>query len=411
MSEGHIDPPAEDRAAPAVLEPGPAEEGPAAASVRPGRARAKGALWLAALLVLLVAAAALSPFWSQPVARLLPWGGATAAAKYDALTVRVAALEQRPAPATIDVDTIKSAQAATAQRVAGLETAVNAVRENQEEASATKAALARLTQRTDTLEAQSASRAAAETAEIKRIEQEQARRSAASSDLAARIAALEHQIQSRENVDRTGAVLVLALLQMREAVDEARPFPTEYAAFKQLATVGDPDLTAAAAPLAQAAQDGVASRAVLRQRLADLGEQIAAAKMPATKPNWWEQALDRLRGLVTIRRIDGAAKTGPEAVVDAAQSALAQDDLPGAIAALEKLTGGDAAAAQSWLRMARRRLAAETALRHLQQLLTARLGAATAASPAAPAPSAVTAPTPAPAAAPAQPPVAPKKPS
>ena len=55
------------------------------------------------------------------------------------------------------------------------------------------------------------------------------------------------------------------------------------------------------------------------------------------------------------------------------------------MAALEPLTGADAEAARPWLLMARERLAAETALDHVQELLTERLGNTPGAPDAAPA--------------------------
>ena len=116
---------------------------------------------------------------------------------------------------------------------------------------------------------------------------------------------------------------------------------------------------------------------------------MAATNEPADKSDWREQALARLRGLVTIRRIDSLSRTGSaggsNGAVGAAQAALARGDLAGAVAALEQLTGADAEAARPWLLMARERLAAETALDHVQELLTERLGSPPAAPGAAPA--------------------------
>jgi|SRR5271170_3378144 len=397
MSDERYEPATEGRAEPPVAsEPAVAEESPSEAPP-PTRstqgARSAAAIWLAGLLVLVVGAAALSPFWAPAVAPLLPWSKAPAPADYDALAARIAALEQRPPPSATDVGAIKSAQAGADERVVALETAVNALRQDQQQA-ATKAGGAQLAERIDKIETQTASRATAEAAELQNIQQELAERSAANSDFADRLAALEHRVQAQSNADRTGSVLLLGVLQMRQAVEEARPFPAEYAAFKQLAA-RDPGLAGAAEPLADAAQDGVASDAVLRQRLADLGEKIATGEAPATKRKWWAQALDRLRGLITIRHVDSGAKTGPEGAVDAAQADLAQGDLASAIAVLEKLTGKDAAAAQPWLRMARQRLGADTALRHLQELLTARLGSVPSAAPAAATPAPAPAPPPA----------------
>jgi hypothetical protein len=86
--------------------------------------------------------------------------------------------------------------------------------------------------------------------------------------------------------------------------------------------------------------------------------------------------LGKLRGLVTVRRVGaGAAGDGPDATVAQAESALAGDDLAGAVAALETLHGPPMVAARDWLEAAHRRLAAEVALSKATALVTARLAA------------------------------------
>jgi hypothetical protein len=371
---------------------------------------------LAALLVAVIAGVASSPFWAPAVAPLLPWSRTNppAAAAYAKLAARVNALEQRPASPAVDLGPVKSAQAAQAQRVDRLAAVIDGLRQNERAAAATEAAMQQLAQRLDAIDAQSRSRAASEAALIQQIQPELTALGSAAAASADRLAALERKVRAQAGTDRNGTVLLLALLQMREAVEDARPFPAEYGVFAGLAR-GDPELAAAAEPLADAARNGVASRAVLRRRLGDLSRQIAAATQPPAKSKWWAQALDRVRGLVTIRRIDGAAQTGPEAAVGAARSALAQGDLAGAVSALGALSGADAESARPWLRTARERLAAEAALTHLQELLATRLGSAPTA-PAASSPAASTggaappAPTPAPGAAPGPAPTAPEGP-
>ena len=179
-------------------------------------------------------------------------------------------------------------------------------------------------------------------------------------------------MREEKNADRSDAAMLLALLQMREAVIAARPFPGEYAAFQALAR-DRADLTAAAAPLAAAAREGIAGREVLKERLAALGDRIAEAAEPESDGSWWDEALARLRGLVSIRHI-GAPPSGPEAVVAGAQTMLAGGDLKGAVAAVGTLEGAEAKLAEPWLRMARGRLEAEQALARLQEMLVARLG-------------------------------------
>jgi hypothetical protein len=304
-----------------------------------------------------------------------------------AVNARLAEIEKRPSPAGNDSDAIKSAENALARRVEQLETARTG-EDAQAAASvaATRTGLQQLEQRFGAAETQTALRVASETAELQKVQQELPRIGNVTADLANRLAALEQQTQSRSVAERTDAALTMVLLQIREAVDEARPFPAEFAALKALAR--EPDLAANAVPLAEAAQNGVPGRALLSKRLTEVASGVVTATEPATETDWGTQALARLRGLVTIRRIDGASQTGPEAAVSAAQAALARGDLAGAVAALDPLTGANAEAARPWLRMARERLAVETALDRLQQQLAAKLGgirAAPAAIPAEPA--------------------------
>ena len=59
--------------------------------------------------------------------------------------------------------------------------------------------------------------------------------------------------------------------------------------------------------------------------------------------------------------------------MNVAEGALVRGDLPGAVSALQTLSGSKSGAIQSWLQTAQQRLAAEAALAHLQELLVARL--------------------------------------
>jgi hypothetical protein len=396
----------------------PIEEPAAATDPLPPQRRSRSAApWLATLLILVIGGVASAPFWAPDVVPLLPWGvQADAANQRDAaLAARVTALEQRPTPPAIDIDAVKSAQNALAHRIDQLETAVNARLAELEkhpaapagESDAVKSALGGLVGRIDQLEAastaedrrldsavaaekdglqqieqrlaklegQSASLKADDAAAAQNTQQEFSRLSASGADLAKRLASLETAAQSN-NVSvselQSDAMLALLVAQMREAINQARPFPTEYDAYTKLAH--NPELAAAGKPLAEAARDGVASRAVLAKRLAELSRAPEASSEPAAEPDWGRQALARLRGLVTIRRIDDGAQTGPEKALGAAQTELARGDLAGAVATLEPLTGAEAEAVRPWLRMARERLAVEAALDHIQELLTVRLG-------------------------------------
>jgi hypothetical protein len=403
--------PAEDGVVP--TEPGstPAVE-PTGPTRRSARGFARAPLWLAGLLILVLGGVASSPFWAPQIQPLLAWGenrddyealaarvaavearpvapspGSDAvqsamgalAHRVDQLDSRLAAAEKRPAPPSVDTDAINSALGALGRRVDQLESAA------KPDFGPIRAGMQQVEQRLAAVETQSASRIASEIAASKDMQQELSRLGKVEGDLADRVAALEREAQSQEKPElRADGMMALLLGQMREAIEQARPFPAEFGAFIKLARGSD--LAAGAQPLAEPARNGVASRAVLVKGLAELAGRMAASSEPSAKSDWREQTLARLRGLVTIRRIDGSSRAGSEGAVSTAQAALARGDLAGAVAALETLTGADAEAAHPWLLMARQRLAAETALDHVQELLTERLGDRPAAPGGAPAP-------------------------
>ncbi len=384
---------------------------PAIEPEKPPSRSGRAALWLAGLLILILAGVALSPFWAPQIEPLLPWGENRD--EYAALAARVAAVEARPVAPNPGSDAVQSALSALARsldqldsRLAAIEkrpaspgvdtdavnSALSALRRRVDQLEATakpdlgpiRVGVQQLDQRLAAIETQSASRTASETAASKDMQQELARLGKIEGDLTDRVAALEREAQSQNNAElRADGMLALLLGQMREAIEQARPFPTEFDAFIRLARGSD--LAAATQPLAEPARNGVASRAVLVKGLAELAGQMTAPSEPAAKSDWREQTLARLRGLVTIRRIDGSSHTGSGGAAGTAQAALARGDLAGAVAALEPLAGADAEAARPWLLMARERLAAETALDHVQELLTERLGSPPTAPGAAPA--------------------------
>jgi hypothetical protein len=378
----------------------------------PSGSPARSALWLAAALALVIAGVLLSPFWAPAIATLLPWGGEpeVSARELSALASRVEAIEKRPAPQIPDVGPIASAGSALARRVDQLEAARNASQETEAAVAANSKGLQQLEQRLGGLETQSASRTTGEDAQMQKLQQDVAKLGAAQADLGNKLSAdeaqsashaanadaemqkmqreveklgsgaaelsnrlstIERQLQAQGGTGRTDAALLVALLQMREAVEQARPFPAEYAAFTALAH-DQPDLVVAAEPLAHPAQDGVPGRLALSTRLGELAGRIADATPPPTA-DLGSQALARLRALVTIRRVEGASESGPEAAVSAAERALGGGDLGDAVGELDRLSGANAEVAAPWLQMARQRLAVETALAHIQELLVARL--------------------------------------
>jgi hypothetical protein len=372
MTEGHDqEHPAEGSALPPVTNQ---TLGEGAQSVQLAGGSRQTVWWLAALLLLVIAGVGLSPFWVRDVAPLLPWGSQAAAPAedYAALAAQVAAIENRPGPPPPDIAAINSAASALARRVDQLETARDPDRQTDAAVAGIKMGLQRLEERLSAFEARSAARANSETAEFEKLRQQLAQFGSISSDLADRLPAIERRVGATGAV-RTDAALLAALLPMREAVEAARPFATEYDAFIALAH-DQPDLIAAAQPLAGLAQAGVAGNAIISERLGQLSGRIVPAVAPPVDSDLRTQALAWLHSLVTIRRIDAASQTGQEPAMNVAEGALVRGDLPGAVSALQTLPGPKSGAIQSWLQTAQQRLAAEATLAHLQELLVARLG-------------------------------------
>jgi hypothetical protein len=330
-----------------------ASPAPPATAPGPGGARLRF-LGLAVLAIAAVAAIVVGLGYALDV--MLPWGGPLAVSheQFAALVTRVATLEDRLGA----VGQFATAQKTLGQRIDRLEGA-------EKQAEATSGQSQQLASRLEAVEKQAASLSATDTVAAK-MQPELARLANVAADLDRRVAALEQQLKSEPRAADSATPLLLALLQIRAAIAAERPFPAEFAALQALAK-DRADLAEAIALLAPAAQNGVPSRNALRRGLADLADKLAAA--PPSDHSWQALALARLRGLVTIRRIDaGAVGGGPQAAIAAARRDLDAGDLAGAAAALQPLSGADAAAAQPWLRLAQQRLAVETALARLQQL-------------------------------------------
>ncbi|MBV8494387.1 MAG: hypothetical protein JO162_13035 [Alphaproteobacteria bacterium] len=310
------------------------------------------------------------PFWAPAVLPLLTGGGPKS--PEPALADRLAQVE------AVERDNQQKANQAiaAAQKNAGdtgaaLQQIERRIAALESKSAASPADIAELHQQVKALE----TRPTPSPPDLDDIRQQLQQLAAATGDLKNRVAALEKNEQAQGTTDPTDTALLLAVLQMREAIETARPFVVEYDALAALAK-SRPEIAAAAAPLADAAKSGVASRAVLIERLRALAGAIATAKASPAPDNWGGRAWAQLRGLVTIRRVDGAGQSASEAAVSTAERSLAAGDLTGAVAALDALTGPAAEAARPWLQMARQRLAVETALHQVETPLIARLGTA-----------------------------------
>ena len=159
------------------------------------------------------------------------------------------------------------------------------------------------------------------------------------------------------------AALVLAVGQLRDAVQQGAAFEREFEAVRGMAA-GDAGVNAALLPLANFAKTGVPTLAMLRDDFAAMAGTVVA-RANSAGGNWFEGLAKRLGTLVRVRRTDGADAGSVEGLVARAEKQLATGDLAGAIGALEKikpLSAEASKAAQPWLVRAKMRAGAERAL-------------------------------------------------
>jgi hypothetical protein len=410
---------------------GPAPPRQRRAARRSGRAAA----WLALLLILVLAGVAAVPFWAPFVTPLLPWSRYQAD-RERTIAAQLAALDKENAAARAEIAGLRSAQDALTRRldastaalagfkaqlagfgrkldaaaappaaladfkakiadldrrlaamaaqpaapadlearIADLDRRLAAVAAQPAVPADLQARLADFDRRLDAVAARAAARPAVDPAALQKLQQDVASLDQRAGDLAGKVAALRAGLSEKTRSADNETALLLALLQMHEGIETAQPFTIPYDAFIALAQ-GRPQLAAAATPLAPLAVSGVASRAALARDLSRLADRIATAR-PAAGPregeDWSARVLDQLRGLVTIRRLDGGGRTPAAAAVEQAEADLARGDLAAAVKIVQTLSGPPAALAQPWLAAARWRLTAEAALSRLQQMLAAR---------------------------------------
>lgn len=339
--------------------------------------------WLVLALVLIVVVVGTSPFWAPGFAPLLPWGQPrsidNAAAVPD-----ISRLQAR-----LDADdaTVKQQAARLSQLesdVAALKRQADQISQVGEIQAALKDQAARLSQ----LEARPAASAPSapptpaqnpETAAaIKTLQDQVAKLSAGNEATGGEVAKLQSEIQKAIAANAAHRALLLALADLRVAVEGPAPFTAELAAVKAL--VGnDTAMKDRLASLHADAKTGLPTLAMLTERFdRSVAPAILRAPRDETHADWWQQIRERLERLVVIRRIGPGAplpRDATEAAVTKANAALAAGDLAASVAALGDLSGDAAKAASAWLAQAKQRVAAETTLARLWQDEVARTGA------------------------------------
>lgn len=389
---------------------GPSAASPAAPSAAAGPRRSRAKLYgygVLALVVLAIVAFGTLPLWRPTVQPYLSQIGITlpdltpASAedqRLAALTERVAALEATPRQAGTAPQELADLRTALEARITGLEERQTALSEEIQlvremlagEGTASSAAAPsalpapEIMDRLDKLEQQAQALvqaqagldgeavrgrvAALETrlSEMPRTDPQEMSR------LREDLGALKQSLSEIEAGAGEREALVLAAAQLAGPLQQGLSYEIELAALKRTAAA-DPLVAEIAAQLQPYAAQGVPTLEALRQRFPDVaGEAVRAARV-GESDSVVGQTLNRIAGLVSLRRVGQVEGDTAEARIARAEAALARGDLAAVLADLEGLPADAATVVAGWRADAEARLAADKALARLRDHLLAGL--------------------------------------
>ena len=165
--------------------------------------------------------------------------------------------------------------------------------------------------------------------------------------LRARIAALESQ--GARTTEAAAAVVAAAALI--EASQSSRPFAAELAALRAAAPEL-PELT----PLSRIAAEGAPTRAALAAQFPAYAARAAsAARIPGPDAKLDARMIYALSRVISVRRTSDTRSDSPDARLARAEAALAEGDIPAALAALEGLPEPARESLAAWRFQAERR--------------------------------------------------------
>lgn len=163
------------------------------------------------------------------------------------------------------------------------------------------------------------------------------------SELQSRIAELnDARSNALRDLVREPVLQLAAWAELREHARRGDRFMNEATQLGVYAEAEGGNLKTAFAALQPFAEQTVPSAIALAARYPALAEQqrTAPQDMPADAPekSWWQRSLDKLSGLVSIRRVGTLDTATIDGRLDVAQAALASGDLAAAVAALDGIT-------------------------------------------------------------------------
>lgn len=276
--------------------------------------------------------------------------------------VVVATVEETPAPA-VNADALKvleEQQKALLAEIGRLRdqmrrqqddftSQINAVRSSQPKPGLLEERMLMLNAREDAFEQQLVETGV----KISRLEKNKADASAVLS-LMTRMELTEQKMKI-SSVEKDRAIaLLLAVYQMREAALSGQNFLMEQQSALALAA-SNPRLAGYIRSLTVAADQGVWTKTALQQSFNGFADRAVLSEEMSPKTDWFHQALNTLKRLVVIRRIDAPAEdVSTQAVLARAQTAVNDGDIAIALLYLKDLKGTAADEMNEWVRAAGR---------------------------------------------------------
>ena len=178
-------------------------------------------------------------------------------------------------------------------------------------------------------------------------------------DLEQRLTEVTGRLTALDAARERGVGLSIAAHGLEEALTSGEPFQPTIAIVSELAQ-GDPAITGVVDTLKPLAPIGVPTFAALAQQLGTIEQTLTPVAQPPAD-DWLARTRENLEGLVNLHAADAEAVPGQNAVQGATQALLNQD-LAGAVSALQPLADQGNAAAQAWIAGARERLDATAAV-------------------------------------------------
>ncbi|MBC6440485.1 MAG: hypothetical protein GDA49_08795 [Rhodospirillales bacterium] len=194
-------------------------------------------------------------------------------------------------------------------------------------------------------------------------------------DQATRLDALAASVAGIEgSMTEPMAGFVLAAGQLRQRVEDGRPYAEALATIQSLAPA-DADLGQDFPVLAKHADDGAPTLDALQAGVADAFGSAVDAERAAQADGWFDGAVSYVEGLVDVRRIDGnVVGDDAAAVTTRAWAKVDAGEIGAALTELDALQGPAAGAVADWRDRAEQYVAVHDALDALEGRAVALVG-------------------------------------